>query len=43
MDIKTSKKIASEAKEVKRTEDTIQHKVWTGTYIVLALVCIAAY
>src|SRR3954454_7665218 len=43
MDIKTSKKILSEEKKVKRETRTIKHKVWTGTYIVLALVCIAAY
>src|SRR3954453_18013861 len=43
MDIKTSKKISSEVREVKSTEGKIKHKVWIGTYIVLALVCIAAY
>jgi len=43
MDIKTSKKISSQAKKVKHTTGTIEHKVWTGTYIVLALVCITVY
>jgi small-conductance mechanosensitive channel len=43
MDIKTSKKISSQAKKVKHTTGAIKHKVWTGTYIVFALVCIAAY
>jgi small-conductance mechanosensitive channel len=43
MDIKTSKKVSSEEKKVKHATGTIKHKVWTGTYIVLALICIIAY
>src|SRR5690349_21509002 len=43
MDIKTSKKISTQEKKVKRSATTMKHKVWTGTYIVLALVCITCY
>ncbi|HEY6979185.1 MAG TPA: mechanosensitive ion channel domain-containing protein [Chitinophagaceae bacterium] len=43
MDIKTSRKSSSEEKKAKRTTATVKHKVWTGTFIVLALICITAY
>src|SRR4051812_28817 len=43
MDVKSNQEIHKETKKAERTNYSGQHKVWIGTYIFLALICIAAY
>jgi len=43
MDIKTLHEYHAERKEVKEAFKSSSHKIWIGTYIILALVCISAY
>ncbi len=43
MDIKTSNEISAEERKVEQVKRSEKHKVWIGTYIILALVCITVY
>jgi small-conductance mechanosensitive channel len=43
MDIKSSHEIKKEEAKVTQAKRTGKHKVWIGTYIVLALICLAAW
>jgi small-conductance mechanosensitive channel len=43
MDINSNKELNKKEKKVEKAKHSDKHKVWIGTYIFLALICIAAY
>jgi small-conductance mechanosensitive channel len=43
MDINSNKEIHKKEKKVKQAKHSGKHKVWIGTYIFLAVICIAVY
>jgi small-conductance mechanosensitive channel len=43
MDINSNKELHKKEKKVEHVKHSAKHKVWIGTYIFLALICIAVY
>src|SRR3954454_9254651 len=43
MDIKSNQEIHKEKEKAEDVKDSGKHKIWIGTYIFLALVCMATY
>ena len=43
MDIKTSKTSSKEKKEVKHLHNKTKQKLWIGSYIIFAVICLGLY